>query len=391
MQHSTATVSSIGVAPLLAATVGAGLLIWSAASITLGVSLACGLLFLAAAASYWERLAIRAALAQVSSECAAAQATPDILPYTRSLHEVADASMARWSKHIEIARLQTERAGSELTHDFGAILSKLQQMLDSHASDADQSMVAVIEQARGKLADMLVSLSQAFDAQKPMLEAFMSLEVVTAELNRMAGGVAEIATQTNLLALNAAIEAARAGEAGRGFAVVADEVRSLSNQSGKLATQIQEKVHAVNAATASALAMAGEMSQQNEALMSSSDATIRGVLEHFRGVAQGLSDASQQMADGNQEVRERVESVLVQLQFQDRMGQILAAVLTDIERLLLRLREQEGRVLQGEMPTLFDVRAWISELERSYTTLEQHDAPHPAAHGQTATSEITFF
>ena len=59
--------------------------------------------------------------------------------------------------------------------------------------------------------------------------------------------------------------------------------------------------------------------------------------------------------------------------------------------LLLQLREQEERVRRGEMPELFDVKSWIAELERTYTTLEQYDSQHPAAHGQVAASEITFF
>jgi methyl-accepting chemotaxis protein len=97
------------------------------------------------------------------------------------------------------------------------------------------------------------------------------------------------------------------------------------------------------------------------------------------------------MAEGSLSVRQKVESVLVHLQFQDRMSQILAAVFNDIERLSARLREQERRIELGEQPEMFDSAAWIAELERTYTTLEQHDSRHATASGPGSTNEITFF
>ena len=133
------------------------------------------------------------------------------------------------------------------------------------------------------------------------------------------------------------------------------------------------------------------MSVQNEALTKSSGETINAVLERFGGVLRGVSDSSQQMAEGSQNVRERVEAVLVHLQFQDRTSQILNAVCHDIDRLLEQLREQEQRIASGESPQPFDVQQWIAELEQTYTTLEQFGT-HPAdTKAPVSASEITFF
>ena len=392
MENPSSRISPVGLLPILVTAIGGGLLMRSEASLLVGLALAVGLLVLAAGASYWERRDFRAVLDQLRAGYAAAEAAkPVIEPYIRSLHEVADESMARWSKHIDIARLQTESAGTELTHDFDAILGKLRTMLESRDGDTGEGVVAVIEHSRGELSSMLERLNHALEEQKPMMHKFESLAKVTDDLKQMASGVADIASQTNLLALNAAIEAARAGEAGRGFAVVADEVRKLSDQSGSLGKKIKVNVEAVNVAMTEALATAAQLSRQNESLAASSDETIRSVLERFSGMVEGLSDSAQHMAEGSQSVRQKVEEVLVHLQFQDRMSQILAAVLKDIERLGGRLREQEGHLAQGETPEPFDVAAWVAELEKTYTTLEQHDSQHPSAQGKVAATEITFF
>lgn len=392
MQKLSFKLSPVGIAPMLIAVLGGGLVAWRDDSLVVALVLACGLLLVAAGVSFWERRRVRAALDSALSESAsAATAKPTIDAYTRSLHGVADASMTRWAKHIDIARQQTEDAGSQMTTDFNAILGKLSLMLDTNAGATSESVVAVIAGARDELGGMLDSFRHAAEAQKPMLREFESLAQVTADLKRMASAVADVANQTNLLALNAAIEAARAGESGRGFAVVADEVRKLSDQSGALGKQIQAKVDAVNLATGTALSSAGQMSSQNESLMQNSEVMIRGVLDRFHDLVQGLSASTQKMAEGSLDVRGKVESVLVHLQFQDRMGQILAAVSTDIERLLSRVREQEERVAQRQQPELYDVQAWIAQLEQSYTTLEQHEASQASARGKVAETEITFF
>ena len=392
MNPKASVASFLGVGPLLVAVVAGAMLFWTTMAVSLGGALAALLLLLAIGVAIVERRMVDARVTGLLEQLESAQvAKPGLEPYVLSLHAVADASMARWAKHVEIARLQTENAGNQLTQGFCAILGQLHEMLDSRHSKTTDDVLGVIAEARAELTQMLEHLAEAFAAQKPMFEQFEGLTGVNEDLKRMAEGVADIAKQTNLLALNAAIEAARAGEAGRGFAVVADEVRKLSNQSGLLGQEIQQKVDAVSQATQGALSTAGHLSTQNASLMSDSRQTIQHVLERFSDAVRHLGDDAGRMTDGSQAVRGHVEEVMVHLQFQDRVSQILSAICKGVDALLARLWIEEEHIAGGGVPEPLDVPDWVAEIERTYTTIEQYDHDHPAAKGTVAASDVTFF
>ena len=234
--------------------------------------------------------------------------------------------------------------------------------------------------------DYIVSTS------KDSMDLLHRLDGMGKQVNAVVGllnDVKAIANQTNLLALNAAIEAARAGEAGRGFAVVADEVRKLSSHTNRLGGEIASVVQGNLSTIEGVSAVIHKMASKDMNMMLTAKQRVDDMTAEIGRLNEFTAVKLEQVGALSKQIDEDVNLAVMSLQFEDLVVQLLAHIDKRIDVLEVKSRvvdvvpckqmsgEKEGRVAdyRAKIAALKSILAQANEAQSKtqHKSVDQHD------------------
>ena len=218
------------------------------------------------------------------------------------------------------------------------------QQYSSQSVELSVNGVERIEGATREIRDIATSVSAAS-------ERIRRLETRARQISTIANVIKEIAAQTNLLALNAAIEAARAGEQGRGFAVVADEVRKLAERTSSATVEIEQMISGIETDTVEVVqAMDATLPEVDEGIAAAEEAATalrqikdgaQTTLQHIREVAESTREqslASDSIAQKVEEIASMVEQTSAAMESSAETAARLERIAGELNTLVGRFR-----------------------------------------------------
>jgi len=281
---------------------------------------------------------------------------------TSSSNQVADtmSEIAKGAQEQSEKSGEVSRAMSDMTQTVQEVTVNAQKASEG-ATDANQ-----LSQDVGTTSQELsVKMGDIQTAVEGSAGVIRELDGKSKQIGEIVSLITTIADQTNLLALNAAIEAARAGEHGRGFAVVADEVRKLAEESGTAAKQISDLIHDIQTGTTDAVTSmqhgteevekgALSLSQAVEAIAAIGDAIgsttemvgdiaaaaeeMSASIEEVTSSVEEVSSISEESASGTQEASAAVEEQTASMQEVSKSAQDLTMMAENLQEAVSRFK-----------------------------------------------------
>jgi len=233
--------------------------------------------------------------------------------------------------------------------------SLIERYSDNNTTANENSFKAFVETTQNTLGFFVESTIETSRISMQLVERMEHITSKIDQILKASGDMDSIAKQTNLLALNAAIEAARAGEAGRGFAVVADEVRALSKRSTEFSEAINIYTRGVYDDLKQAEDAVSQLAAKDMSFALSSKKQVEQMLNNLHGLNNHTLDVVTELGELSQTIGGTVNRALTAMQFQDMCSQLLELMRKYCNKLVLyasALSTLSAREAEQQLPEL---------------------------------------
>ncbi len=228
------------------------------------------------------------------------------------------------ASEISSSSEQMSRGATEQTEQVAQVSRAVEEMtatvVDSsqsalQASEASRSAAEMAGQGGAIVGETVEGMQTIAEVVKESASSIGQLAESAEQIGEIIGVIDDIADQTNLLALNAAIEAARAGEQGRGFAVVADEVRKLAERTGKATGEITKMIKTVQSGTSDAVHVMEsgiEEVGKGRELADQAGTSLGEIVtmsNNVMGMIEGIATAAEEQSSASEQIAHNVENI----------------------------------------------------------------------------------